>query len=198
MRRSLAIDTLHKYDKAECFVFTRGELASIFYNDNPEAFAMGLRHLVNDRLLSRPCRNVYVNHNALSISYTYILEHVASALRRDFHNYVSLESALSEYGVVSRVPMRLTVMTTGRRGSFNTEYGVIEFTHTSRDRINIMRGSIAVPDRPMRIAHKRIAWRDFKRAGRDVKLINLDELEDDINDWTPLTRRETAAYEPFG
>ncbi len=41
-----------------------------------------------------------------------------------------LESALSEYGVISQIPIdRLTIMTTGRKGHYKTPYGTIEFTH---------------------------------------------------------------------
>lgn len=47
----------------------------------------------------------------------YTIEHIAKALRPEKYNYVSLESILSEYGVISQIPMdRLTVMTTGREG----------------------------------------------------------------------------------
>jgi len=46
---------------------------------------------------------------------------------------------LSEYGVISQIPLdRLTVMTTGRKGIYKTIYGTIEFTHTKRSVENIL------------------------------------------------------------
>ncbi len=46
------------------------------------------------------------------------IEYVAKSLRRGEYNYISLESALSKYGVISQIPIdRLTVMTTGRKGT---------------------------------------------------------------------------------
>lgn len=179
MRRSLAKDVLHEYDESERFVFNRTELYNVFREDTPEAFAFGITKLIDAGTLSRACRNVYVNHSALSIDYTYMIEHVASALRRGFHNYISLESALYEYGVISQEPIALTVMTTGRRGVFSTIYGVIEFTHTYRDRLKLMRGSKLVKGRPLRVAYRHIALRDLKRVGRNIDMVNLGETQDD-------------------
>ena len=54
-------------------------------------------------------------------------------MRRGEYSYISLETMLSEYGAISQVPIdRLTVMTTGRKGEYETPFGVIEFTHTKR------------------------------------------------------------------
>ncbi|MCG6220749.1 type IV toxin-antitoxin system AbiEi family antitoxin, partial [Vibrio diabolicus] len=92
-------------------------------------------------------------------------------LRRGEYNYISLESALSEYSVISQVMIdRITIMTTGRKGEFKTPYGVIEFTHTKRDDIDIISNTIT-SDRPLRIASKETAIRDLKRVGRNTHLI---------------------------
>ena len=85
--------------------------------------------------------------------FTHTLENVAKAMRRGEYNYVSLESALSEYGVISQIPMRLTVMTTGRKGEVNTPFGTIEFTHTSRPIHDIL-DDIHDIGRPLRLAGK--------------------------------------------
>lgn len=40
---------------------------------------------------------------------------------------------VSESGAISLIPLdRLTVMMSGRKGHYETPYGVIEFTHTKR------------------------------------------------------------------
>ncbi len=101
----------------------------------------------------------------------YTIEYVAKSLRRGEYNYISLESALSEYGVISQIPIvRLTVMTTGRKGVFKTPYGVIEFTHTDRDDIDILNNTI-LSDRPLRIATESAAIRDLKRVGRNTHML---------------------------
>ncbi|MCF9158081.1 hypothetical protein J7919_23515, partial [Vibrio parahaemolyticus] len=64
---------------------------------------------------------------------------------------------------------RITIMTTGRKGEFRTPYGVIEFTHTKRDDIDIINNTITSA-RPLRIA----TLRDLKRVGRNTHLIVTD------------------------
>ncbi|MCV5342161.1 hypothetical protein OFC87_35075, partial [Escherichia coli] len=76
--------------------------------------------------------------------------------------------------VISQVMTdRITIMTTGRKGEFRTPYGVIEFTHTKRDDIDIISNTIT-SDRPLRIASKETAIRDLKRVGRNTHLIVTD------------------------
>jgi hypothetical protein len=82
---------------------------------------------------------------------------------------------LSEYGEISQIPIdRLTVMTTGRRGTYKTPYGVIEFTHTKRPVSDILSHVKQVEGRPLRIADREAAWRDLKRVGRNVRMVNRE------------------------
>ena len=104
----------------------------------------------------------------------------AGAARRPGHlSYVSLESILSEYGVISQIPIsRLTVMTMGASGLVATPYGAIEFTHTKRGVAEILKRTLADKGRPLRIATKRAAVRDLLRVGRNANMVNPSELED--------------------
>ena len=77
-----------------------------------------LRRLVRDGVLERACRGVYV-YVLAGDAEPRLIEQIAVALRRGYYSYTSLESALSEYGAISQIPVdRLTVMTTGRKGVF--------------------------------------------------------------------------------
>lgn len=69
-------------------------------------------------------------------------------------------------------------MTTGRKGIYKTIYGVIEFTHTKRTVKDILENTIKIKERPLRIASKEAALRDLKRVGRNMNLINREELHD--------------------
>lgn len=107
---------------------------------------------------------------------SHTIEHVARTLRRGEYSYLSLESALSEYGVISQIPVnRLTVMTTGRKGMYETPVGTIEFVHTKRKPTEILAGVVDV-NRPLRLATAQTAWRDLKRVGRNTHLVNEGEL----------------------
>jgi len=152
-------------------VFTKRDLSKLFLKDSPKTFTEGLNRLVYDGLLVRPCRGIYVNSHAHSFD-GYVIERIAKALRRGEYNYVSLESMLSEYGVISQIPIdRLTVMTTGRKGLFNTHYGVIEFTHTKKSVSDILSFIQRIDGRPLRVATKEAAWKDLKHVGRNIQMV---------------------------
>ena len=179
MHKMHAIQVLRHWDKKGRYVFTKQTLAKLFPEDNPKTFSEGLNRLVKEGILQRACRGVYINSDAVSFD-QYTIERIAKALRYGEYNYVSLESMLSEYGIISQIPVdRLTVMTTGREGIYKTPYGTIEMTHTKRSVINILNDTILVEKRPLRIATKKTALRDLKRAGRNLDLIDSLEIEND-------------------
>lgn len=171
MDRTTALKRLSDWDRQGRYIFNRGDLAKIFHEDSPRAFKAGLDRLVKEGLLQRPARGVYAFAMAHSRD-SHAIEHVARALRRGEYNYVSLESALSEYGVISQIPMdRLTVMTTGRKGVYHTPLGTIEFVHTKRKPMAILT-SVSDVKRPLRLATPQAAWRDLKRVGRNTHLVD--------------------------
>lgn len=174
-----AIQILREFDKKGRYVFIKHDMAKLFPHDNAKALDEGLNRLVKAGLIKRACRGIYVNENAQSLD-SYTIEHIAKALRRQAYNYISLESALSEYGVISQIPLDLlTVMTTGRKGIHKTTYGVIEFTHTKRSINNILDHIQTVTGRPLRIATKEAALRDLKRVGRNLHLVLPETIDDE-------------------
>ncbi len=178
MTREDAIRKLAEWDRRGRCVFAAQDLARLFPEDSPGAFNKGLDRLVKVGILRRACRGVYVNPNAASLD-GYLLERIALVLRRGEYCYLSLESMLSELGVISQVPLdRLTVMTSGRKGVYKTPYGVIEFTHTSRPVDEILRHCVRAGDRPMRLTNAHTAWRDLKRVGRNTHLVDQEALEE--------------------
>ncbi len=163
------------WDRQGRYVFLHRDLAKLFPDDSPKTLQEGINRLVKQGVLVRASRGVYVNPHARSLD-AYTLERVAAALRRGEYNYVSLESALSEYGAISQVPMdRLTVMTTGRRGTCRTPFGTIEFTHTKRPVRDLLARMTDI-GRPLRFATPDAAWADLKRVGRNVHLVDTEAL----------------------
>ena len=180
MNQIAVIKRLAEHDRQSGrHVFTGGDMASICHEDQPRALAASLRRLVQGQVLQRAARNVYVFALSAHRGSGHTIEHIARALRRGHYNYLSLESALSEYGVISQVPVdRITVMTTGRKAEYRTPYGVIEFTHTKRSQREIL-GCIRDVGRPLKLASRRAAFRDLRRVGRNVHLVDESELEDE-------------------
>ena len=182
MRQSTALRALNTQAEQGRAIFTRRDLDRLFRADRPKAREAGLQRLVEAGWLRPAARGVYVYPPGLPRD-GYTLERIARTLRRGEYNYVSLESALSEWGAISQIPLGyLTVMTTGRKGTFRTDWGTIEFTHTARSVADILDHTVRDEHRPLRIATPEAAWRDLKRAGRNTDMVDRRALEESIHD----------------
>lgn len=160
------------------YVFHVNDLRRWFIDEPLKTFRNALARHVKLGFLAHPCRSVYVNVNAHSKD-AYILEHIAKVLRKGEYTYISLESLLSEAGVISQVPMQhLTVMTTGRSQTFKTPYGVIEMTHTQRSIPDILQNIVKAQGRPLRLAKIPAAYRDLKMVGRNLHMIDEEVLHE--------------------
>ncbi len=160
-------------------VWALRDLEKIFPEERGKAMEKSLQRLVLNGLLVKAARGIYVYALASPEHQQWRIEEVARALRPGKLCYVSLESMLSEYGVISQIPVsHFTVMTNGAGGLHETPFGVIEFTHTERSVPSILDRTIFVEGRPLRIAKKWAAVQDLRRVGRNVNMIDTDELMD--------------------
>ena len=175
MRQLVAIEKLFAFQHRQSPVFTTRDLGKIF-DEKPGVLNVTLNRLVKAGVLVRAVKEVYVHKFAPNQND--VLEHIAKAMRRASHSYVSLESALSQYNVISQLPQRLTIMTTGRKGVYETPFGTIEFTHTQRNPMDIQNGCVDV-GRPLRLATKETAYRDLKRVGRNLDLVDEHMLNEE-------------------
>ena len=169
-------------------VFTKGEVASILLpDDSPRAVERTLATAVRDKLLVHVCRGLYAYRYAPQIGRP-IREEVVLRLRSRSFSYVSLETALSVWGVIDQEPLgAITVMSTGRSGRIETPYGLILITHTARPVAKLMQ-EIVMPDPRenwLPCAKPRLAVRDLMRVGRNTDLIQWDEI--------PHAEREMSA-----
>ncbi|UYM16127.1 type IV toxin-antitoxin system AbiEi family antitoxin [Endozoicomonas euniceicola] len=178
MNQSIAIKRLNELDRQGRYVFTLRDIGKVFAEDTGKTLQAGLNRLIKQGFLIRAIKGIYVF--ALSRQKgNDTLELIAKTMRRGEYSYLSLESALAEYGVISQIPIdRLTVMTTGRKGEYKTPFGTIEFTHTKRSAAEII-NSIKSVGRPLRLATKEAAWRDLKRVGRNTHLVNEQAIDED-------------------
>lgn len=178
MNKIDAINKLAALDRFGVYVVTKGDLAKAFPQEKDKSFEKSLQRLVADGILQRVAKGVYVNTMAKSKK-GQVVEDIAAVLRRGHFSYVTRESMLSEYGVISQVPLsRITLMTTGAKGLYETPYGTIEFAHTKRRPAQLIQRTRTVKGRPLRIATKQAAVADLRRAGRNVNMIDAAELTD--------------------
>ncbi|MXW47636.1 MAG: hypothetical protein F4239_08360 [Gammaproteobacteria bacterium] len=171
-----AVKILAEWDQYGWNVFTLSDMRKLFPHQSEKTLSESLRRLVQKGLLQRVVNGVFVNPLS-SRSRIGMFERIACAIRRGEYNYISLECALSEWGVISQIPQAyLTIVTTGRKGVFNTPYGVIEFTHTQRSALDILKNTIQ-RERPLRIATAQAALRDLRRVGRNLHLVDFEEMQ---------------------
>jgi predicted transcriptional regulator of viral defense system len=173
MNRLAAMQVLKQQAGLGRFVFLKTDLAKLFPDERSKALSEALARLVKAGLLVHAAHGVYLNPMFRGD----VLEHISRAMRRGKYNYISLESILSEYGLISQIPTdHLTLMTTGKGGVYKTPYGVIEFTHTKRSIADILNSTMKDKNRPLRIASKETAIRDLKRVGRNTHLLIEEAL----------------------
>jgi len=171
-----AVKTLAEWDRYGWNVFTLSDMRKLFPHQSEKTLSESLRRLVDKGLLERVVNGVFVNPLS-SQNRIGMFERIACAVRRGEYNYISLEYALSQWGVISQIPQAyLTVMTTGRKGVFNTPYGVIEFTHTQQSPLEILKNTMHT-DRPLRMATAQAALRDLRRVGRNLHLVDYEEVQ---------------------
>jgi len=95
-------------------------------------------------------------------------------LRANEFNYISLETVLSDAGVISQIPMNwITLMSSGRSHVVNCgEFGRIEFIHT-RKRPENLTGHLTY-DSQCRLwrASVALAIKDMKATKRNTDLID--------------------------
>jgi predicted transcriptional regulator of viral defense system len=86
------------------YLFTISDLSQIF----PELSYSALKALISrserSEILKRVCKGIYIYERASS-PMGMVLYHTASRLRAGFFNYLSLESVLSEAGIISQIQM---------------------------------------------------------------------------------------------
>lgn len=177
MNKSEMISALLDADRRGIFLFSKRDIEKIFPEEE-KTLEKSLQRMVKDRILVKAARGLYLNGLSLNHLNGYILESIARKLRQGEMCYLSLESALSEWGVISQIPVdTITVMTTGASGEHKTPFGSIEFVHTKRTLEDILESTIVIEGRPLRFAKKEAAIRDLRRAGRNVDMMEIEEEE---------------------
>lgn len=152
------------------YLFTFHDLRSLCPELSDSAFKTLLSRAASSRLLIRVCRGIYLFKKALPAD-GLLLFHTATLLRANEFNYLSLETALSDAGVISQIPINwISIMSSGRSNIIScSDYGTIEFIHTTQKPTDIMeqltydhqcsmwRASISLALRDMKATHRKNA-----------------------------------------
>ena len=165
--------TLERLVRSEHDLFTISDLSQIFPNLSYSALKALVNRAEKSEILKRVCRGIYLYEKSSS-SQGMILYNTASKLRSDYFNYLSLESVLSEAGIISQVPMSwLSFMSTGRSSIIKCgNYGTIEFVHTKKKIESFIEDIYYDTNYNIWKANVKLALKDMKYTGRPDDLID--------------------------
>lgn len=173
------LQQLQKYTKHSLVTTAQFRMLFPDYPDN--ALKVRLHQLVKSGFFEKVCRGVWSFPKSHYDSTT-DLRYLPHLLRQTHINYISLESVLSQHSIISQQMFNyLTVMTTGRTGKFETPLGTLELIHTKREPLHLLTDTFPVLNVPIREATIERAYQDLKNVGRNIDLVNMEELEDSIS-----------------
>lgn len=164
-------ETLRSLADRERCVFASSDLAAAV--PDCRQLAVLLSRATKAGLLKRVCKGIYL-YPLSDYPAGNLLFHVAARLRASEFNYISLETALSDAGVISQVPMNwISLMTSGRSHVVDCgDYGRIEFVHTAQ-RPEDLAGELTYDaDRHLWTATVKLALRDMKATRRSMELVD--------------------------
>lgn len=165
------LNALAKAVKAGGGIHSAAELAFMLGEANDPAFRKFLTDSVKKGQLRRVVKGFYESALTPPEPETAIYK-IIKKLRSGVLNYISLESQLSHTGDISQVVMgRVTIVTKGRSGRFETPYGVIEFTHTKKPIKHVAPNLYYDPDIKMYRANTEQAIADLKHCQRNLHML---------------------------
>ena len=157
------------------YLFHLQDLRALFPELSDTAFKTLISRSVQAQLLTRVCRGIYLFQNTQPHD-GLLLFHTAALLRANEFNYISLETALSEAGVISQIPMNwISIMSSGRSYTVDCgQFGHIEFIHTQQKPPSIMHQLSYDHRCGLWRANVALAIRDMKITQRNCDLIDWD------------------------
>lgn len=168
-------ETLRSLGDREHCLFAAADLAGAVPGCGQ--LAVLLSRAAKGGLLRRVCKGIYL-YPVADYRAGHLLFHAAARLRADAFNYLSLETVLSDVGVISQVPINwISLMSSGRSHVVDCgDYGHIEFVHTAQRPDAIASELVYDPDRRLWQASVRQALRDMKATRRSLELVNEEVL----------------------
>ena len=173
MKSVEAIKILHGCDLEGRILFRSRELGALF-GESGDTLRSTIKRLTADGILERIAHDAYPDGCDL-------LGHIAAFLRPGEVTYESLESAASQWGFISQIPLgRISCVTTGAEGLIDTRFGAIEFVHTNDGLNDVKRGILdRMPRNRLPIATEERCLHDLVSRKRSLELIDWDEVDAD-------------------
>ena len=170
-------ETLARLADREHYLFSLRDLHALLPELSYNSFKTLVSRVARMGPLRRLCRNLYI-YDKIDFPRDRVLFHAAARLRAECFNYLSLETVLSDAGIISQVPFSwITVMSSGRSGKIECKgFGTIEFIHTNK-KPNRVASELAW-DNECRLwrASVPLALADMRSAKRPMDLVDMENV----------------------
>ena len=132
------------------------------------------------KLITRICKGIYLYRPAYTTPDGCLLFHVATLLRADKFNYISLETALSQYSIIPKNNDNwISIMSSGGSNKISCgDFGTIEFIHTKQKPSDIKAHLFYHKERGLWQADVILAIRDMKRIRKNLDLIDWHKVNE--------------------
>lgn len=150
------------------------------FGESGDTLRSTIKRLTADGILERIAHDAYL-YLLFHPNGCDLLGHIAAFLRPGEVTYESLESAASQWGFISQIPLgRISCVTTGSEGLVDTRFGAIEFVHTNDGLNDVKRGILdRMPRNRLPIATEERCLHDLVSRKRSLELIDWDEVDAD-------------------
>jgi predicted transcriptional regulator of viral defense system len=168
--------TLASLADSQHYLFTLSDLKCVIPEHSQGAFRVLLSRCVKNGLLQRICYGLYLYPPAVQDT-SLLLFHAAAKLRAHCFNYLSLETVLSDAGIISQIPMNwITLMSSCRSQTIICDrYGHIEFIHTKKKPADAAEFLTYDPRCRLWRASIDLAIKDMRVTGRSTDLMELPD-----------------------
>ena len=165
----------------EHYLFSLSDLRAALPDHTAGAFKTLISRAEQSGLLRRVCRGIY-RYPRVNFPAGLLLFHVAALLRAGDFNYISLETALSDAGAISQIPINwITVMSSGRSNLIRCgEFGTIEFVHTMKNPAELAEQLTYDPLCHLWRASLTLAVEDMKATRRSTDLIDWSVVHEPV------------------
>ena len=169
-------DTLAALADRDHCLFTASDLAAAV--PDCRQLPLLLSRAVKAGILQRVCKGVYL-YPIRDYPRGNLLFHAAARLRAGECNYISLETALSDAGLISQVPINwITLMSSGRSHVVDCgAFGNIEFVHTARQAGDLAGELTYDATCHLWRASTNLALRDMRATRRSLDLVKMENAE---------------------
>ncbi|MCD6388953.1 MAG: hypothetical protein J7L69_06040 [Desulfobulbaceae bacterium] len=159
----------------EHYLFSLQDLRAAVPGQNMASFKALIGRAQKNNLLQRVCRGIYL-YPKVQYPSGLVLYHTAARLRAHEFNYLSLESVLSDAGVISQIPLNwITLISSGRSHIVGCgTFGHIEFIHTKRSPENIAPQLGYDPRCRLWRASVSLALKDMVLTRRNMDLVDME------------------------